>query len=123
MPDVGRILGDPARIQQIVWNLLTNAIKFTPAGGYIEVTLERLGSELVLRICDTGKGIDAAFLPYVFDKFRQADLDAVRRQGSLGLWMTIVKQLVERHQGTVTVSSPGLAQGATFTLSIAATTY
>lgn len=113
-PAVGAVLGDSDRLQQIVWNLLSNAIKFTPKGGQVEVHLERVGSEIELRIRDNGIGIDPAFLPYVFDRFRQADSSTTRSYSGLGLGLAIVRQLVELHGGTVRAESPGQGQGATF---------
>ena len=108
------ISGDPQRLQQIIWNLLTNAIKFTPKGGSVEVRLERIRSHLELLINDTGEGIEPEFLPHVFDRFLQSDSSSTRRHGGLGLGLSIVRQLVELHGGTVTALSRGLGQGATF---------
>jgi signal transduction histidine kinase/CheY-like chemotaxis protein len=105
--------GDPGRLQQIVWNLLSNAVKFTPPRGTIEVRLSRENGHL-LSIRDTGRGIDPAFLPFVFDPFRQADGTSTREVGGLGLGLAIVKQLVELHGGTIRVRSQGLEEGATF---------
>lgn len=114
--NVGQILGDSNRLQQVIWNLLTNAVKFTPAGGCVEVRLECIGADAQIRVSDTGKGIDAEFLPYVFDYFRQADSTTTRKFGGLGLGLAIVRQLVELHGGTIKVESAGEGQGATFTL-------
>lgn len=100
---------DPARLQQIVWNLLTNAIKFTPRGGRVEVALRERGDHVEISVTDTGQGITAQFLPFVFDRFRQADASTTRRHGGLGLGLSIVKSLVELHGGTVDVHSPGEA--------------
>ncbi len=108
------ISGDPQRLQQIIWNLLTNAIKFTPKGGSVDVQLERIESHLELVITDTGRGIEPAFLPHVFDRFLQSDSSSTRRHGGLGLGLSIVRQLVELHGGTVTALSQGAGQGATF---------
>jgi signal transduction histidine kinase/ActR/RegA family two-component response regulator len=105
--------GDPGRLQQIVWNLLSNAVKFTPPRGTIEVRLSRENGHL-LSIRDTGRGIDPAFQPFVFDPFRQADGTSTREVGGLGLGLAIVKQLVELHGGTIRVRSQGLGEGATF---------
>jgi signal transduction histidine kinase/ActR/RegA family two-component response regulator len=105
--------GDPGRLQQIVWNLLSNAVKFTPPGGSIEVRLSRENGHL-LSIRDTGRGIDPAFQPFMFDPFRQADGTSTREVGGLGLGLAIVKQLVELHGGTIRVRSQGLGEGATF---------
>jgi signal transduction histidine kinase/DNA-binding response OmpR family regulator len=109
-------LGDPNRLQQIVWNLISNAIKFTPAGGHVEIRLAALDSHAQIIIKDTGKGIRAEFLPHVFDYFRQADASITRNHGGLGLGLAIVRHLVELHGGTVSVESPGDNQGATFTV-------
>lgn len=108
--------GDPARLQQVVWNLLSNAVKFTPKGGRIEVRLERDRSNICLRVSDTGQGIRPAFLPHVFERFRQADSAPTRAQGGLGLGLAIVRHLVELHGGQVTVESQGEGCGATFTV-------
>jgi PAS domain S-box-containing protein len=114
-PSVRRISGDAARLQQVVWNLLSNAIKFTPQGGLIEVCLEHVGSQVHISISDNGPGISPEFLPFVFDRFRQADGTSTRRHGGLGLGLAIVRHLVELHGGTVHAdSTPG--KGATFTL-------
>ena len=113
-PLTSPISGDPQRLQQIIWNLLTNAIKFTPKGGSVEVGLERIKSHLELLISDTGQGIEPAFLPHVFDRFLQSDSSSTRRHGGLGLGLSIVRQLVELHGGTVTALSQGAGLGATF---------
>ncbi|MHC5731290.1 MAG: sensor histidine kinase, partial [Nostoc sp.] len=97
-------------------NLLSNAIKFTPAGGKVEVYLEQIDSQIQLRVCDTGKGINPDFLPHVFEYFRQADSSTSRSSGGLGLGLAIVRQLVELHGGRVWAQSPGEGQGATFTV-------
>jgi PAS domain S-box-containing protein len=111
--------GDAQRLQQVVWNLLANAVKFTPAGGLVEVTLtDDGGSQLEIRVQDNGAGIDPAFLPHVFERFRQADGSASRQHGGLGLGLAIVRHLVELHGGTVRVESGGLETGATFTVSL-----
>ncbi|MEH1865878.1 MAG: response regulator [Nostoc sp.] len=123
-PNVGQVLGDSGRLQQVVWNLLSNAIKFTSQGGRVEVRLERIENELdtypseytQITVSDTGMGISADFLPYVFDYFRQADGTTTRRFGGLGLGLAIVRHLVELHGGTVQAASPGVGQGATFTI-------
>jgi signal transduction histidine kinase/DNA-binding response OmpR family regulator len=114
----GPISGDPNRLQQAVWNLLTNAVKFTPRGGKIQVLLERVNSHVEISVIDTGQGIHPDFLPHVFDRFRQADGSTTRRHGGLGLGLSIVKQLVELHGGSVRVKSPGEGQGATFVLAL-----
>ena len=97
----GLVLGDPVRLQQIVWNLLSNAIKFTPKAGSIKVYLERVNSHLDITVSDTGPGIDEEFLPFVFERFRQADSSTTKKYGGLGLGLAIVRQLVELHGGTV----------------------
>jgi len=108
--------GDPERLQQVVWNLLSNAIKFTRAGGTVRVRLRRDGGDVVLAVSDDGQGIEADFLPFVFDRFRQADSTSTRTHGGLGLGLAIVRHLVELHGGTVGVDSEGLGRGATFTV-------
>lgn len=113
--DIGTVRSDPDRMSQIVLNLLTNAVKFTPEGGRVDVGLWRHGAEVEIRIADTGKGIGANFLPHIFDAFRQEDTGMTRQHGGLGLGLAIVKQLVELQQGTIDVESPGIGQGSTFT--------
>jgi len=108
--------GDPERLQQVVWNLLSNAVKFTPAGGLVTMTLRREGEVDEIVVTDTGIGIEAEFLPNVFETFRQADASTTRTHGGLGLGLSIVKQLVELHAGEVTAESPGAGQGATFSV-------
>lgn len=120
-PTVGLMWGDALKFEQIVSNLLNNAVKFTPSGGKVELqvlTLEGNGQPnyLQIRVSDTGKGISAEFLPYVFDRFRQADGSITRAEGGLGLGLAIVRHLVELHGGTVTAASPGEGRGATFTV-------
>lgn len=110
------LLGDPSRLQQVVWNLLTNAVKFTPAAGRIQVILQRTGSHISLSVSDNGKGIKPEFLPHVFERFRQADASTTRQHGGLGLGLALVRQLAELHGGSVTVASPGEGLGATFTV-------
>jgi PAS domain S-box-containing protein len=110
------VSGDPVRLQQVVWNLLSNAIKFTPKGGRVQVRLERVNSHIEIAVSDTGPGIEPEFLPYVFDRFRQADGRTTRQHGGLGLGLSIVRHLVELHGGTVRAESPGEGQGATFTV-------
>ncbi|MDI1451496.1 GAF domain-containing sensor histidine kinase [Polyangium sp. 6x1] len=112
------VYGDPDRLRQIVWNLLANAIKFTPPGGRVEVEITRDDGLVQMIVRDTGKGISAAFLPYVFDRFRQADSSASRPQGGLGLGLAIVRHLVEMHGGTVKAESAGSDHGATFTVTL-----
>jgi signal transduction histidine kinase len=108
------VTGDPDRLQQIVWNLLSNAIKFTPRGGTVELRLARIDPQVEITVSDTGAGIDPAFLPFVFDRFRQGDATFSREHGGLGLGLAIAKQLAELHGGTVTAASAGPGQGATF---------
>ncbi|HEX5476154.1 MAG TPA: ATP-binding protein [Vicinamibacterales bacterium] len=110
------VSGDADRLQQIVWNLLSNAIKFTSRGGKVQLRLARVDSHVEVTVSDTGRGIAPEFLPFVFERFRQADASFSREYGGLGLGLAIVRQLTELHGGTVTVSSGGLGQGATFTL-------
>jgi len=110
--------GDPVRLQQVVWNLLSNAIKFTPRGGRVQVVLERIDSHIEIIVSDSGQGISAEFLPYVFDRFRQADQRNARKHGGMGLGLAIVKHLVEMHGGSVQAFSPGQDQGATFKISL-----
>ena len=117
-PAAGPISGDADRLQQIVWNLLTNAVKFTPKGGRIQVKVQRVDSHVEVVVSDTGVGISKDFLPYVFDRFRQADASTTRIHGGLGLGLSIVHQLVDLHGGTVSVHSEGEGKGATFTISL-----
>jgi signal transduction histidine kinase/CheY-like chemotaxis protein len=112
------IMGDPARLQQIFWNLLTNAVKFTHNAGQITVSLYRQDTNLEISVSDNGDGIAPQFLPHVFERFRQADGSTTRRHGGLGLGLSIVKQLVELHSGTVRVDSAGQGRGATFTVTL-----
>src|SRR5208282_4006248 len=113
-PFAGPISGDPNRLQQIFWNLLNNAIKFTPKGGKVQVLLERVNSHVEVSVIDTGEGIAPEFLPYIFDRFQQGDASTTRRHGGLGLGLAIVKQLVGLHGGEVRVKSGGIGQGAAF---------
>jgi PAS domain S-box-containing protein len=113
-PHAGPVRGDPNRLQQVVWNLLSNAIKFTPRGGRVEVALERVNSNVEITVSDTGVGISPDFLPYVFERFRQADASSTRRHGGLGLGLSIVKHLAELHGGTVRARSAGEGKGASF---------
>jgi PAS domain S-box-containing protein len=110
------VSGDPSRLQQVFWNLLTNAVKFTPRGGRVQVLLERVDSHLEASVIDTGEGIAPEFLPHVFDRFRQADASTTRPHGGLGLGLAIVKQLVELHGGEVIAKSGGVGRGSTFTV-------
>lgn len=115
---VSPVFGDATRLQQVVWNLLTNAVKFTPRGGQVTVELRQLDGLAQIRVSDTGKGIDPQFLPYVFEYFRQADSTTTRKFGGLGLGLAIVRQIVEMHGGTVKVASSGEDQGAIFTVQL-----
>ena len=117
-PAAGPISGDANRLQQVVWNLLTNAVKFTPTGGHVEVKLQRIESHVEIVVSDSGVGISKEFLPYVFDRFRQADASTTRIHGGLGLGLSIVRQLVDLHGGTVSVHSEGEGKGATFTITL-----
>jgi CheY-like chemotaxis protein len=112
------ILGDPTRLQQILWNLLSNAVKFTPAGGKIGVELEAGEKRVNLSVTDTGEGIEPAFLPHVFERFRQADGSTARRTGGLGLGLAIARHLVELHDGQINVESAGKDRGTTFSVSL-----
>ena len=116
-PTVGAVSGDSGRLQQVVWNLLSNAIKFTPSGGRVSVKLEEVGARVRITVADSGEGISEEFLPYVFDRFRQADSTFARMHGGLGLGLAIVRHLVELHGGQVGADSPGKGEGATFTVS------
>jgi PAS domain S-box-containing protein len=115
---IGLVRGDPNRLQQVLWNLLTNAVKFTPKGGRIQIILERVNSHVEIVVEDSGLGIAPDFLPYVFDRFRQADASITRRHGGLGLGLSIVKNLVELHGGSVRVKSGGENLGSTFIVSL-----
>jgi PAS domain S-box-containing protein len=114
----GRLRGDPGRLQQVIWNLLTNAVKFTPSGGRIDVVMERVNSHVEVCVEDSGVGIKPEFLAFVFDRFRQADSSTTRRHGGLGLGLSIVKHLVELHGGSVRVKSAGEGQGSTFIVAL-----
>lgn len=116
--NLGLVAGDVERLQQIVWNLLSNALKFTPEGGKVEVQFTQAGTHARLQIMDTGQGISQEFLPYVFDRFRQADPTTTRTQGGLGLGLAIVRNLVELHGGSIWVESAGVGQGATFIIEL-----
>ena len=120
-PHAGLMSGDAARLQQVMWNLLSNAVKFTPRGGGVKVELARVDAQVRVSVSDTGEGIEPHFLPFVFDRFRQADGTVTRRHGGLGLGLSIVKQLVELHGGSVRARSDGPGRGATFTVSLPVT--
>ena len=117
-PPAGPMRGDPERLQQVFWNLLSNAMKFTRPGGRVDLILEFAGARAVVRVSDTGIGIPPDLLPVVFERFRQADSSMTRSQGGLGLGLAIVKQLVEMHGGRVEVASPGEGRGATLTVTL-----
>ncbi len=114
--DAGPVMADPARMQQVMSNLVSNAIKFTEPGGRVSVSVTHDGDEVAIDVADSGMGIDPEFLPYVFDRFRQADSSSARRHGGLGLGLAIARQLVELQGGAITVASGGVGRGATFTL-------
>jgi CheY-like chemotaxis protein len=118
-PLAGPVRGDPGRLQQCVWNLLVNAVKFTPKGGKVQVSLARVNSDLELCVTDTGEGIKPELLPHLFERFRQGDeASTTRRHGGLGLGLSIVKHLVEMHGGKARATSPGPGQGSTFCLEL-----
>jgi PAS domain S-box-containing protein len=115
-PKMPSLVGDSGRLQQVLWNLLSNAIKFTPSGGRIGVLVAQQDGEVTIRISDTGQGITSAFLPYVFDRFKQADGNKRRSPTGLGLGLALVREMVHAHGGTVVAESPGDGQGSTFTV-------
>jgi PAS domain S-box-containing protein len=117
-PEANLVSADPARLQQVVWNLLSNAIKFTPKDGKVEVRLERMGSNVRIKVKDNGLGISRDFLPHVFDRFRQADSSTTRQYSGLGLGLAVVRHLVEQHGGNVSAESKGENQGSTFTIEL-----
>ncbi|CAN5834768.1 hypothetical protein BH18ACI5_BH18ACI5_04920 [soil metagenome] len=115
-PSAGPISGDPGRLQQVVWNLLSNAIKFTPRDGKVQVVLQRVNSHIEISVADTGVGINPEFIPHLFERFRQGDASTTRKFGGLGLGLSIVKNMVELHGGTIAVKSPGEGLGTTVTV-------
>lgn len=115
-PEVEYVRGDRNRLQQVIWNLLSNAVKFTPPGGRIDVRLGKAGDQVQIQVQDTGKGIDAAFLPHIFERFYQGDSSLTRSHTGLGLGLAIVRHLMELHGGSIQADSPGPGQGATFTV-------
>ncbi|HYE13434.1 MAG TPA: PAS domain S-box protein [Pyrinomonadaceae bacterium] len=117
-PGLGSVWGDPARLQQVMWNLLANAVKFTPPGGEVRVSVARSGERARVTVSDTGQGISPDFLPFVFDRFRQADQRITRQHGGLGLGLSIVRHLVELHGGSVRAESEGEGRGSTFTVEL-----
>jgi PAS domain S-box-containing protein len=114
------LVGDPVRLRQVVWNLLSNGIKFTPQGGTVRLTVGVEGDELVLTVSDTGQGITPEFMPYVFDRFRQEEASVTRSSGGLGLGLSIVKHIIEGHGGRIDVVSAGAGKGTTFTVRLPA---
>ena len=119
-PNAGPVFGDRERLQQIVWNLLSNGVKFTPQGGLVQIKLQRLASQVKILVTDSGVGISREFLPHVFERFRQADGSTTRNYGGLGLGLAIVRHLVELHGGAVSADSAGPNQGSTFTVRLPA---
>ena len=117
-PALGSIVADPTRIQQVIWNLLTNAVKFTPKGGTVQVSARRTASEVQIAVSDTGEGIDPQFLPHIFEPFRQAENPQTRVHGGLGLGLSIVRYLAEAHGGSVSADSAGRGMGTTFTVTL-----
>jgi len=115
---IGPMQIDPPRFHQIIWNLLTNALKFTSKRGHIHVSLKRINSSALLQVSDSGEGIDPEFLPFIFDRFQQADASYARKHGGLGVGLTIVKYLVELHGGTVSAESAGIEKGSTFSVTL-----
>jgi signal transduction histidine kinase len=116
MPRAGTVEGDPGRLQQVVWNLLSNGVKFTPPGGRVEVRLEADGDAVAIRVRDTGGGLAPELAPHLFERFRQADSSTTRAHGGLGMGLALVRHLVEAHGGTVAAESPGPGKGSTFTV-------
>jgi len=117
-PAAARVVGDPDRLQQVIWNLASNAVKFTPKGGRIDVRLARVGTSIELSVSDSGQGISAEFLPHVFERFRQAEGSTTRRHGGLGLGLALVHHLVEAHGGGVRAESAGAQRGARFIVTL-----
>ena len=117
-PNLRVISGDADRLQQVIWNVLSNAAKFTPSGGSVEISINQSPTRVLIQVKDTGPGIDPEFLPYVFERFRQADGSTTRVHGGLGLGLAIVRQLVELHGGTIAVENRSDVQGASFTISL-----
>src|SRR4029079_9864392 len=116
--NAGLVMGEAVRLQQVVWNLLSNAVKFTPKDGQVEVELRSVGPRVEIVIRDTGEGIASEFLPYIFERFRQADTSAKRTHGGLGLGLSIVSSLVAMHSGDVRAESDGKGKGATFIVTL-----
>jgi CheY-like chemotaxis protein len=118
MAAAGTVMGDPNRLQQVVWNLVANAIKFTPAGGHVSVALARTGANATISVTDTGEGMPSTLLPFVFDRFTQGDASVTRPHGGLGLGLSIVRHIVELHGGDVQAVSEGPGKGARFSVSL-----
>lgn len=116
--DIGPLPGDSERLQQVIWNLVSNAVKFTPRGGRVDVRARRIGGEVEIVVDDTGLGITPDVLPYIFDRFRQADSSSTRQHRGLGVGLALVKHLVELHGGHITARSAGAGQGATFAVTL-----
>jgi PAS domain S-box-containing protein len=117
-PALGMMVADPTRIQQIIWNLLTNAVKFTPRKGEVQISARRTASHVQISVCDNGEGIDPQFLPHIFEPFRQAESPQTRVHGGLGLGLSIVRYIAEAHGGTVTAESEGRGKGSNFTVTL-----
>ena len=120
LADVGPMQGAPDRLQQVVWNLVMNAVKFTPHGGRVDVVVRRVDGSAEVAVSDNGEGISPDLLPHVFDQFWQEDSSTTRAHGGLGLGLTLVKRLVELHGGRVRAESAGKGKGATFTVTLPA---
>ena len=114
----GTVMADPNRLQQVVWNLLANAIKFTPSGGRVTLSLSRDGAMAVVSVSDTGEGIPSTLLPFIFDRFTQGDVSVTRPHGGLGLGLSIVRHIVELHGGQVRAASEGPGKGSAFTVQL-----
>jgi CheY-like chemotaxis protein/anti-sigma regulatory factor (Ser/Thr protein kinase) len=112
------VFGDPMRLQQVIWNLLTNAVKFTPAGGWVRIAVTQRESNVEVSVSDNGEGLDPALRPHMFERYRQADGSSTRAHGGLGLGLAIVKNLVELHRGRVEAHSEGRGKGSMFTVSL-----
>jgi len=117
-PTLGLIVADPTRIQQVIWNLLNNAVKFTPRGGKVQVSARRTASHVQISVTDSGEGVDPQFLPHIFEPFRQAESPQTRVHGGLGLGLSIVRYIAEAHGGTVSAESQGRGKGSTFTVTL-----
>lgn len=117
-PEVAPVAGDADRLQQVMWNLLSNAVKFTPKHGQVQVRLEQINSSIEITVSDSGKGLDADFVPHIFDRFRQADQTSTRAHGGLGLGLSIVQQIVQLHGGTIRAESAGAGQGTSFVVQL-----